>query len=86
MLANVWGLLEYMFGAGASPHIYANIAVVFWWHYHHLRPLSPSLSIQQLLLRPPALPAVVVNVQSGEWASEGGGNICYLYLYLYIHL
>ena len=66
MLANVWGLLEYMFGAGASPHIYANIAVVFWWHYHHLRPLSPPSLDPTAAFAATSSPAVVVNVQSGE--------------------
>ena len=58
---------------------YAGCAVVFWSHYHHLRPPLPPLLSQQLPLQPPALGAVVVNVQSGEWASEGGGNMSLIY-------
>ena len=58
---------------------YEGCAVVFWSHYHHLRPPLPPLLSQQLPLQPPALGAVVVNVQSGEWASEGGGNMSLIY-------
>ena len=75
-----------MFGAGASPHIYANIAVVFWWHYHHLRPLSPSLSIQQLPLRPPALQPSLWMFNQGSGRVRGAGiSVIYIYIYIYIY-